>query len=68
LLERAIAGAWQLWVHLFYFCVYIMKSQCACHNFVGQSYWILLAFFINVVPAQIIMKPNSVVFSNYMCD
>jgi hypothetical protein len=43
-----------------------MKNQCACHNFVGQSYWILLAFFINVVPAQFIMKPNDVVFSHYM--
>ena len=31
---------------LSYFCVYLMKNQCACHKFAGQSYWILLAFFL----------------------
>ena len=43
-----------------------MKNQCAYNNFVGQSYWILPAFFLNVFCAQFIMKPNRVVSYNHM--
>ena len=58
LLERAIAGAWQLQVQ------FSLKTQWAITT---QSYWILLAFFICAVPAQLfIMKPDSGIFQLHM--
>ena len=58
LLERAIACTWQSQVQISLFlCIY----NCTHHNFVGHSYWILLAFCTNTIPAQLfIMKPDSI--------
>ena len=38
LLDRAIAGEWQLQIQLSLFFCILLEKQCAYHNFVSQSY------------------------------